>query len=385
MRQAFINARIVFPDQVLENETLVVEDGFIQAIAPETLSDVSVIDLNGAYLLPGLIDLHCDAIEGVIEPRSGVHFPIDFGVCQMDRINAMAGITTSFNSISFADEEFGVRGIEMAAEIVEGVKARAGHTLVDNRVHVRYEITEPLILPKILAMIENNLIDLISFMDHTPGQGQFKETIDYINYQRKNYGTSHEKIDWLLKNKHENKATAAERMTLICQAAKNKGLPLISHDDDAPERVRELKELGITVSEFPINLATAIEARRNDLTTVFGAPNTLRGKSQSGSMKAIEAIENQVADCLCSDYFPSTLIPAVFMLPEKLGLPLNQAVNLVTSNPAKAVGLKDRGEISFGKVADLVCVDKIKGQFQVTAVWSKGQRVFAADYHLGRP
>jgi alpha-D-ribose 1-methylphosphonate 5-triphosphate diphosphatase len=381
MKRAIINANIVLKDTILKNEALVIDDGCIEAIAPLSTAACKINDFKGAYLVPGLIDLHCDAIEGVIEPRAGVQFPLDFGITQMDRINVLAGITTSFNSISFADGEFGVRGVDMASQIVRAVKAKQGTTLVENRVHCRYEITEPAILGSVLELIAGNQIDILSFMDHTPGQGQFKETVDYINYQRKNYGLSPEEIDRRLEKKQENRKSAVQRLTKVCDYANKRSITLISHDDDSPKRVRELKQLGISISEFPINMHTAKEAKNQNITTIFGAPNTLRGKSQSGSMRAIEAIANNVADCLCSDYFPSTLIPAVFMLPETVDLTLSEAVKMVTLNPAEAVGLSDRGEIAEGKLADLVGVRKIDDQYQIVSTWKKGKKVFYSEYH----
>ena len=380
MKQSLINAHIILKDEVLSSEALVIEDGIIASIAPQSTANTIVHDMKGAYLLPGLIDLHCDAIEGVIEPRAGVHFPLAFGIAQIDRINAMAGITTSFNSISFHDGDFSVvRGLEMASNIVRAVK-RMNSSLIDNRVHCRYEITEPQIMESVIQLIDEDQVDLLSFMDHTPGQGQFRETIDYINYMRRNIGFETEEVHDQLKVKVEHRKSAAERIATICKHAREKSILLISHDDDSPQRVTELLEMGVTISEFPVNLETAIEAKRKGLSTVFGAPNTLRGQSQSGSIKAAEAIANGVADCLCSDYFPSTLIPAVFKLPEIGNISLHQAVRMVTLNPAEAVNLSDRGEIAVGKAADLISVSHIENQFQITSTWRNGRKVFHADY-----
>jgi len=382
MKQTIINAQIILRDQILKSEAIVLEDGYIVSIAPASVSGTNILDLKGAYLLSGFIDLHCDAIEGVIEPRIGVHFPLDFGIAQMDRINAMAGITTSFNSISFASDEFGVRGLNMASNIVKAIKEQTGKSLVDNRIHCRYEITDPETLPVILELIDNDQIDILSFMDHTPGQGQFKQTIDYVNYQRSNYHISLKEIESHLEKKNENRRASAQRITQICEYARKRSIFLLSHDDDTPQRVSELKRLGVTISEFPINLETAIEAKKQGMTTIFGAPNTLRGKSQSGSIKAIEAIEKKVADCLCSDYFPSSLMSAVFKLPDLLDITLCEAINMATLNPANSVGLTDRGEIEVGQVADLVSVQKIGDQHQVTSTWSRGEQVFVANYNL---
>ena len=161
-------------------------------------------------------------------------------------------------------------------------------------------------------------------------------------------------------------------------------MPLPSHDDDRPEKITIVKGLGVAVSEFPINLETAQAARTAGLATLFGAPNILRGKSQSGSMRALDAVIATVADCLCGDYSPAALLPAVMRLPELAGIPLHEAVALVTRNPARAVGLTDRGEIAVGKRADLVAVRTLGNLPQAARVWSAGVPALALAFDHGR-
>ena len=132
------HARVVLPDRVLEDSAVLIEDGVIAAIAPDGAAADQEIDLRGLTLVPGLVDLHCDAIEKEAEPRSRVLFPLDFAVAQVDRRNAAAGITTPYHALSFANSEWGVRNNETAAQVVRGVRAFRPHSLVDNRVHCRY-------------------------------------------------------------------------------------------------------------------------------------------------------------------------------------------------------------------------------------------------------
>ena len=144
-----------------------------------------------------------------------------------------------------------------------------------------------------------------------------------------------------------------------------------------------MNSLGAVISEFPINMEAALAARELGMSTVFGAPNILRGQSQSGSMKALDAIEANVADCLCADYAPAALIVAVMKLPTLTDISLSDAVRLVTLNPAKAAGLIDRGEISVGKRADLIMIDTPAGLPQVSRVWLKGKTAYRGQYDHG--
>ncbi|MDQ5768710.1 alpha-D-ribose 1-methylphosphonate 5-triphosphate diphosphatase [Thiothrix subterranea] len=380
MKTLLTNARIVLADCVLENASLLLEDGVIAAVNPETAPDARVENLSGKTLLPGMIDLHCDALEKEVEPRPNVHFPLDFACAQADKRNAAAGITTVFHALSFANEELGVRNNAFAASIARAVHDWMPHALVDNRVHCRYEITDPTGFPVLLDLLEKQEAHLISFMDHTPGQGQFKDVAAYRDYIARTYQKSEAELDALLQRKQDEAAGAIDRIQTLVAAAHAQGIATASHDDDTPERVATMTALGVNISEFPINLATAQAACDKGMHTIFGAPNILRGKSQAGSMRAVDAIHAGVATCLCADYAPAALIVAVFKLVEDAVLTLPQAVQLVANNPAKAAGLHDRGEIAVGKRADLIAVSHLGALPQVADVWVQGAAAYRVQY-----
>jgi alpha-D-ribose 1-methylphosphonate 5-triphosphate diphosphatase len=141
--------------------------------------------------------------------------------------------------------------------------------------------------------------------------------------------------------------------------------------------------IGADISEFPINLEAAQAAKQSGMSTIFGAPNILRGKSQSGSMKAIDAIHEKLADCLCADYSPATLIVAVMRICEMTDLSLPEALRLVSVNPAKAAKLHDRGAIEVGKRADLIAMGMPGGLPQITDVWVHGKAAYRIQYDHG--
>ena len=376
-------ARVVLPDTVLEDAAVLIEDGAIAAINPESGRGALALDLSGKTLIPGMIDLHCDALEKEVEPRPQVHFPLDFACAQADKRNAAAGITTVFHALSFANHELGVRNNAFAAEIARAVGAWRAHALVDNRVHVRYEVTDETAPPVLAALLRDGHAHLMSFMDHSPGQGQFRDVEAYRAYLAKTYKTSDAQLDDILARKAEAAQGAMQRMEQLARLAHERGVSIASHDDDSAQKVDAVKALGAVVSEFPVNLETAQAARAQGLATLFGAPNILRGKSQSGNMRALDAVLAGVADCLCGDYSPAALLPSVMKLPELAGISLPEAVALVTRNPARAAGLHDRGEIAVGKRADLVAVKDMGGLPQAERVWSGGTPSLAAHFdHL---
>ena len=380
MKTYLTHCRLITNNAVVDDAAVLIEDGYIVAINPEFTNNVESISLNGQYLLPGLVDLHCDAIEKEIEPRPNAFFPMDFAIAQIDRNNAAVGITTPFHAISFAYEEFGLRNNEKAAQIVRSLHNYQPQALVNNRVHCRYEITDPTGLPILLNLLQSDDIHLISFMDHTPGQGQFKNVQAYQDYLARAYNKSATEVEAIALKKIDQGADALERVKTLISKALSLGVQVASHDDDSPERIASMQVLGIHLSEFPINLETAQAAKKAGLQTIFGAPNLLRGQSQSGSMKAIDAIKHQVGDILCADYSPASLLAAAFRIPELLGWSLPDAIALVTHNPAQAVNLSDRGEIATGKRADLIVVQCPHGFPQVTTTWVGGRIVYQCHY-----
>jgi alpha-D-ribose 1-methylphosphonate 5-triphosphate diphosphatase len=380
MKIRLIHARLVLDHEVSEDCSLLVEDDRITAIDPLPGNADREIDLRGAWLVPGLIDVHCDAIEKEIEPRPNVHFPLPYAIANADKRNAAAGITTVYHALSFAHGELGVRNVDMAATIAREIQACRGHALVDHRVHGRYEVTDESGFPVLMKLLGDRALDLISFMDHTPGQGQFKDLAAYRAFQISNYRKSAEEADQLVQAKIAGREAARIRVDALAERARQSGVRMASHDDDSPAKIAAMAQLGVSVSEFPVNLETAQAARAAGMETVFGSPNVMRGASQSGSMKAIEAIRHGVADCLCSDYAPAAMLTAAFMLPRMADIDLACAIRLVAGNPAKGLGLDDRGRIAPGLRADLVAVREVAGLPQVTHTFSAGRLAYHAGF-----
>ena len=377
------HANVVLENETLHDAAVLIENGIIAAINPQQVSGAEEINLRGQTLMPGMIDLHCDALEKEVEPRPNVHFPLDFACAQADKRNAAAGVTTVFHALSFANHELGVRNNAFAAEIARAVHAWQPHALVDNRVHCRYEVTDPTAPEVLLDLMQKGDMHLFSVMDHSPGQGQFKDIAAFRDYLARTYKKSDAELDALLAEKAKQSEGAMQRIETLIEAARGFGIRVASHDDDTPEKVQTVHALGVGISEFPINLAAAQAAKANGMYTIFGAPNILRGKSQSGSMKALDAVKENVADCLCADYAPAALIVAVFRLPELAGISLADAIRLVSINPARAAGLDGRGSIAVGKRANLITVAHINGLAQASSVWTAGKLAYQARFDHG--
>jgi len=374
------NAWVVTPDAVQERSSVTIRDGFIVAVGGDCPRNMHELDLGGQLLMPGIVDLHCDAIEKEVEPRPKVPFPLPFAVTQCDRRNAAAGITTIYHSVSFASGELGVRSVATAGDLVRAIRAHNPHGLVDNRTHCRFEVTDGDAAPVIAALIDDDMVDLLSLMDHSPGQGQFRRPEDYIAYLGRTYHIPAAEAAVITQRKLAGRGPAWERARDLATTALKAGVPIASHDDDSPARVAEMIALGVSISEFPTDIDTAHAARAAGISVLVGAPNALRGRSQGGHLRAEDALRAGAADCLCADYAPAAMLPAALRLVDIGVLDLPRAAAVVASNPARAAGLADRGRIAPGLRADLVAVDARPGRHHATATWVVGRLAYRSEY-----
>lgn len=371
------NATLVLPDTIEPGTDLLIRDGLIEAIDPETVGDAEVVDLAGHYLMPGIVDLHCDAVEKEIEPRANAFFPLDLACLSADRKNALAGISTVFHCISFSDDELGVRSNAVAKDIVDTMTELKSQMTVDNYIHVRYEITDIPAVQLVEGMLAEGKVNMLSFMDHTPGQGQFRDVEKFATYMRLNYNADESSIAKMIEGKIEKGRGAWQRIEQLAKVGREQGVPLVSHDDDTPEKVRAMKDIKVTIAEFPVTIEAAREAKELGIMTMFGAPNLLRGESQAGNVRVIDAIDAGVVDALCADYYPNAMLTSVFQHAATSERDLAHCVQMVTAIPAQSAGLTDRGTIEVGKRADLIAVRTISDRPVVKKMWVAGKPAMA--------
>lgn len=373
------NFTLVLPGEVVSEGSVRVEDGMIAEIRSEPVAG-AVIDGGGRMLMPGFVDLHGDMIEREIAPRPNAMMPIDFGIHELDKKLAAAGVTTAYAAVSFATESvYGhVRSLATTAAIIEGINKLRDKLLIDHRVHARYEITNIGAAPTLEKLLEADQIDMVSLTDHTPGQGQYNNIESYIASISERRAITHEIAAEIVAKRiamRDNPEIDAKLKDIVALSLRHK-LSLASHDDDSIEKVVEMHELGVTISEFPVTLAAAEEARRRGLWTLMGAPNALRGQSMSGNLSALDAAKAGLLTVIAADYHPAAFVPGIFKLAEMSEGGLPAAVAMATSNAARSAGLMDRGEIAIGQRADLVVIEP--GDIhRIRATFRGGQFVYS--------
>lgn len=383
-------ADMVLPDSVLRGDLLINGQRIEQVIAEtadgargiETFNDLEVIDAVGMYLLPGMIDMHSDAIEKEISPRPGTFFPTNSSIYELEKRAAASGVTTIYHSLSLSGGlSFGIRSDVKVVEIIENIN-RNNHarSMIHHLVHLRYEISNLSGLDIVKKLLEKRMIHLLSFMDHTPGQGQYTIPGTFDKYMMKTYGDTREEAHSLVKKiKAWRSQVDVGALKEIADMALQQGVVVASHDDDTPDKIDKMLALGVSVSEFPINLDTARYAMSKNLHVAVGAPNAMRGSSHENNLRAIDAIRNGTADILCSDYYPPSMPAAVFKLAEE-GIELPRAVRMVSLNPAQTLGLNQQGCIETGKQADLALIELYQGHPLVRKTLVGGKVVYQSEY-----
>ena len=371
------NARIVLANEIVVGHVLV-RDGRIAAVGSGGTSVPGAHDLEGDYLLPGLVEMHTDNLERHAMPRPKVTFPMQAAVQAHDGEIASAGITTVLDAIGVGDpynDGFRSRDQGELLRVLDRLDA-AGSLRADHHIHVRAELPAPNTLELFEPFRGHRRLRLISLMDHTPGQRQWSEIEHARVYYTGKKGWSSEKFDAEVRIAPERQAKYAQpHRQWFADFAREHRVALATHDDTTVAHVDEALALGAAMSEFPTTLAAARHARGNGLATIAGAPNVVRGGSHSGNVSALELAREGVLDALSSDYVPASLLLAAWILQRDAGFSLSEAVGVVSRAPARACGFDDRGEIANGLRADLVRVREVDGHPVVREVWSLGRRV----------
>jgi alpha-D-ribose 1-methylphosphonate 5-triphosphate diphosphatase len=371
------NARLVLAESTLDG-VLSVQDGRINDIGEGPSSVTHAIDFEGDFLLPGFVELHTDNLEKHLQPRPGVMWPSSAAsVVAHDVQIAGAGITTVFDAVAVGEYSAASARRQMITTTVETVANPRVRDVLrsEHLLHLRCELADSAVLDIYEPIADNPYVRLVSLMDHTPGQRQWADLAKWRQFNRDKKWTDLE-FDQMVADRIAAQSQYVNRYrAAVIALAREHGTVLASHDDTTPEHVDEAIDDGISISEFPTSIDAAAHAHRRGMKVVMGAPNVVRGGSHSGNVSAIDLVRKDLLDGLSSDYVPSSLMQSVFLLNQSEGIDLAKAVALVSANPARMVGLNDRGVIEIGKRADFSRVRLIDGVPVILSVWREGKRV----------
>jgi alpha-D-ribose 1-methylphosphonate 5-triphosphate diphosphatase len=375
----FANAQLILPDEVI-NGSLVVRDGHIVDIDHGGAVPTGAIDCAGDYLSPGLVELHTDNLERHMQPRPKVDWPNQAAIIAHDRELAGTGITTVFDAIrvgSIVSDNGKKRYSQYARGMADEILAmqKSGTLKINHHIHLRAEICSETLAVELDAFGPEDNVGIVSLMDHTPGQRQFRDLQKFEDYvcgknglSRDNFGEYIEFLYGLQKEFGEKHEQAAVK------AAARYGATLASHDDTTAGQVAHSDNNGVVLAEFPTTVEAAQACRTAGISTIMGAPNLIRGGSHSGNVAAHELAELELLDVLSSDYIPASLLQGALQVADIWGN-LAKGIATVTRNPASRCGLENRGALGIGMSADLVRFGRLDQLALIQGVWCRGVRV----------
>lgn len=356
------NVNVLAGDVWLENTRVQLSDGRILAIGADADEHCErQIDGRCGYLVPGMVDLHGDAFERHITPRTGTLFPLDLALAANDASLVANGITTFFYSITDGFEP-GPRSRQTVRELLEKLEALAPRFRCQAKVHIRHEQVNTDDHDELVSWLENGRVHLLSLNDHLPLMDNERSIERYLDGLRRRVAMTPEETQAFLHGLQERRQPGAEQIRELAQIAHKAGVSLASHDDQGADDVALNIKLETAIAEFPMDAETAIASRGAGISVLMGAPNLVRGGSHVGAISVRDAIVEDLVDILCSDYHYPSLFRAPFLAAEQGLMSLPEAWKLVSENPAKAAGMGNhKGMIAPGYDADLLLLDQLDG------------------------
>jgi alpha-D-ribose 1-methylphosphonate 5-triphosphate diphosphatase len=312
------------------------------------------LDARDLLVLPGIVDIHGDAFERQLQPRPGVGFTADIALHDTESQLLANGITTAFHGVTLSWEP-GLRSLSAWQALLDALEAR--RWTCDMRVHLRWEAFNLEALDTALADIAAGRVHLVAFNDHTPAiLKKLKDPVEGAKYSGR-AGMDIDEFRALADQVNARAAAVPAALERVAAAAREAGVPMASHDDASIATRTEFRARGARICEFPMAEEVGQEARDAGDWVVMGCPNVVRGGSHLGWASAARLAEADICRVLSSDYFYPAMLRAAFVLAGRGVLDLPRAWALISTNPAAAAGLSDRGAIAEGLRADLVLVD----------------------------
>lgn len=337
------------------------------------------LDWSGDTLIAGLVDIHTDNFEKHYQPRPGALWDAYGAALAQDGQCASAGVTTVLDSLSLHGAKDGLDRKTALAPMIAAMDAAAADDALraEHLLHLRCEVTNPELMDLVAPYIDHARLRLLSVMDHTPGQRQVSD-VGRLERQLVAAGRAADEIETILAQRHSGRdpSVADNNRRKVVALARELRVPLAAHDDATIDHVEEAHRDGCAISEFPVTLAAAKRARELGMMIAMGGPNFVRGASHSGNLSARDCAEADLLDIVASDYVPLSMLRSAFLLIDLLKWPAEKALATVTINPARSVGLTDRGAIASGQRADMVRVSRgAQGWPAPKEVWRAGMRV----------
>lgn len=366
----------ILRDGAMHNAALSVESGVLSD------SPLPEVDLGGYMVLPGIVDLHGDAFERHIAPRPTAPFPIETGLRATERDAAAHGVTTAYLAQGWSWEG-GSRGPYFAEAVMDEIDAYRPKALIDMRLQVRLETHMTESRDRLISAVTRYGIGYVVFNNHLPETVHLAASSPHrLAAWAERDGRSIEEFTRRLHAAREQESAVPRHLLKLAEAFDDLGICYGSHDDPDGDTRERFRVLGARICEFPTSFSAAAAAKATGDPVIMGAPNVVRGGSQSGGVAAMSLITSAHCDVLVSDYHYPSLAEAAWVLVDAGVCSLPEAWAMISSTPARLLSLSDRGTLAPGARADFIIVHEATRRIEATI--SGGRIAFLSGTLAGR-
>ncbi|KIN73693.1 alpha-D-ribose 1-methylphosphonate 5-triphosphate diphosphatase [Sulfitobacter guttiformis] len=326
------------------------------------------VDLSGYLVLPGIVDVHGDGFERHLAPRRGAMKQMAEGLIAVEAELAANGITTA-TLAQFISWEGGVRSYEFAEQVFSHLRDVAPSMVTDLRGQLRFETHMLDFYDELPDRMSDWGLRYIVFNDHLPHDRlqagvQPRRLVSQALKARRS-PEAHLALMQALEAESDEVPAALD---WLCAQLGKRGIVMGSHDDSTAAQRAVWAARGVKVAEFPETLEAAEATADAGGIVVMGSPNVVRGGSHNLNVSAVDLISMGYCDALASDYHYPSARRAALMMWQNGMRDLKGAWSLVSGGPAAVLGLSDRGELSVGKRADMVVLERSSLRVAATLV-----------------
>ncbi len=366
----FTDARLIFPSGIRDGLELVAHEGKIMAIREQTQTrGDEVVDLAGNYLAPGFIDLHVhgalgrDSMEASAEAfRAICDFHAKGGTTSLLLTTATAPLETLDGVLRAVRDCIGRRSRRSTpTEAIAGVHVE-GPFISKAKCGAQREefIQEPSPAHVQQLLAHADVIKRVTIAPELPGA--FEAIENFHAHGISVSGGHSDAFDEDARAAFERGMRSVTHTFNCMSSARHRGVyrvgGLLEFALSEPQISCELIADGHHVS--PTLMKMLYRAKGcggiclvTDATPGAGLPDGSRF-SLFGNDCIVEAGVCLLADRSALAGSASQMIHLVRTMVRKVNVPLNEAIAMVTQNPARAISLDTKGRLAVGADADLV-------------------------------
>lgn len=353
------NVKVVTPYEVLENGFIYIRNGIIDVIEMTSHQKLhrscNVINGQGKWLFPGIVDMFSTVLEKGAEPGENLHFPLETAFEALDNKLVSNGITTVYHALSSGNRNTGLLFPESSGSEETGLNQLKKNGSIRHNIHVLHNINDDISFPLLVNLIDRKELQLVSIMAQNSKHHNGPDRRHQINELHR----------------------ISDFIDLLAEKARKYEIRIAAFREESYSRISHMKKLGIKILEFPQDSEAAAYAARSGMSVISGAPDIVSNVLNSEKSNTLDVFMNGAAHILCSESIPASMINAVFLLYHTFNMDMAEVFRKVSINPAVALGIDKRiGSIECGKLADLVLVRELNKRPFIEKVFISGFKMF---------